>query len=163
MHFHTRTKHAGRVRVTPWRRDDRGVWLPRHDEADEFPNLIVDAAHNAFRNALFSGDAATVDLQVKQFAFGTDATVPASGNVLLGAEFFRKQVTSRTKGTVGQVTTTSYIASGEANAVAIEEIGWFMGAATGVANSGTLLARVAYSRTKDTNEALQVDRSDTFS
>jgi len=59
------------------------------------------------------------------------------------------------------MTTITVLAPAEAN-VNITEIGWFGADATSTTDSGTLIARVAYSRAKNSGESLQVNRQDTF-
>ena len=60
------------------------------------------------------------------------------------------------------MTTITVVSPSEAN-VAITEIGWFGADGTSSSGSGTLLARVAYARTKNSAESLQINRQDTFS
>ncbi len=58
----------------------------------------------------------------------------------------------------GQETFTLYLSPGDAVSVGIQEVGWFAGsAATGVANSGVMVARGLYAHTKLASESIQVD------
>ncbi len=122
-------------------------------------NLIVNVGLNMVRDAL---DTAAFDAEIKRVALGTDNTAPALTDTQLGTEVFRKVVTSTSTPAVGQLNTVWYIAPAEAVA-AIEEIGWFAGAAAGAgANSGILVARVLYSHNKTALESIQIERLDSF-
>lgn len=128
-------------------------------ERVERKNLIVNVGLNMVRDAL---DTAAFDAEIKRVALGTSATAPALTDTQLGAEVFRKVVTSTSTPAVGQLNTVWYIAPAEAVA-ALEEIGWFAGAAAGAAaNSGILVARVLYSRNKTALESIQIERLDSF-
>ena len=62
----------------------------------------------------------------------------------------------------GQVNTVHYITPAEAVG-AIEELGWFAGAAAGAgAGTGIMISRVLYSRVKTNLESLQIERLDTL-
>ncbi len=122
-------------------------------------NLITDVGLDMVRDAL---DTAAFDAEIKRVALGTDNTAPALTDTQLGAEIFRKVVTSTSTPATGQLQTIWYIAPAEAVA-AIEEIGWFAGAAAGAGiNSGILVARVLYSRNKTALESIQIERLDSF-
>jgi hypothetical protein len=128
-------------------------------DVQEFHNLITTDGLNMFRDGL-KGDV--TDLEIKYLAVGDDDTAPALGNSDLGNETFRKATTSQSTPADGQHTHTTYIAPGEAVG-AIEELGWFAGAAAGAgAGSGIMISRVLYSRTKTALESIQVERTDTF-
>jgi hypothetical protein len=71
-----------------------------------------------------------------------------------------KYITYQAGGT-NKMTTITVIAPAEAN-VNITELAWFGSDATSTANSGTMIARVAYTRAKNSGESLQVNRQDTF-
>lgn len=160
MDFYSPTIWKGQITVTPLRQNDEGLWVPA-GEGDTFPNLVVDSGLDLIASSLENG--VNVDTQINYFALGTDNTTEAPGDTSLGAEAFRKLVTAYTTGvTTGQIITTGYVAPSEANGFQIEEIGWFAGA-TATTDSGTLMARVVYQRQKVASEALQIDRTDTFS
>lgn len=151
---------AGRLRweaeITVTARDVAGRVL----HVARFHNLITTVGRNLMRD-LLSG--AVVDGEIKYVGLGSSTTAPAITQTQLVAEQFRKQITAQSATATGQVTTTAYIAPQEANLFRIEEIGWFATtAATGVANSGVMVARVLYSRQKNNLESLQIDRTDTF-
>lgn len=144
---------SGHVKVT--RRDLAG----RVIDVVEFDNVITNVGKNHARDCL----AGTVDPQVKYVALGSSSVAPSTSDTQLGNEQMRKQVTDRTVGGTGVLTTTVYIAPNEGN-FQIEEIGWFAGSgATGASNTGTLISRVLYSHLKNVLESIQVDRTDTFS
>ena len=123
-------------------------------------NQIKNVGLNLMRDGL-SGAASSTE--IKYLAWGSSNTANAVNQTALVAEFGRKQITSQEAGSTGVVTTTCYIAPNEGNRTKIEELGWFAGSgATAIANSGVLVARVLYSRTKSALESLQVIRTDTF-
>ncbi len=125
----------------------------------EFKNLITTVGLNMLRDFL-AGDVS--DGEIKYTAIGTDNTAPVIGDTTLVVESFRKATTSTSKPADAQFRHITYVAPAEA-VVAIEEVGWFCGAAaTGSADSGILLARVLYSRNKTNLESLQIERTDTF-
>ncbi len=128
-------------------------------DVQEMKNLITTVGLNMLRNGLY-GDVS--DFEVKYMAIGSDSTAPTLADTTLGTETFRKARTSQSKPSNGAVKYVQYIAPAEAVG-AIEELGWFAGAAAGAgADSGIMIARVLYSRTKTNLESLQIERTDTF-
>lgn len=126
-------------------------------------NLITDAGLNMFRDAL---SGANKDCEIKYVALGNDATVPANEDTHLGAEQFRKVVTSQNNDPLipGKLYTELYVADTEGNAFKCEEIGWFAGVAAGPgANTGIMIARILYSRQKSATESWTIRRTDTIS
>lgn len=126
-------------------------------------NLLTDAGLNMIRDML---SGTITDAQIKYVALGNSATAPVNTNVQLGAEQFRKIVTSRNADpvTAGKLYTELYIADTEANAFKCEEIGWFAGAAAGAtANTGIMIARILYGRQKASTESWTVRRTDSIS
>lgn len=122
-------------------------------------NLITDAGKALLAQALRDGAALP---EITYVAVGSSSTAPAAGDTQLGTETFRKAVTSQAQGAgTNQTVTTAYIAPAEAVGQ-IEEVGWFAGSASGTANSGTLVARVLYSKLKDALESIQIERTDTI-
>lgn len=110
---------------------------------------------------LLVASLAGTDAEIKYVAVGSDATAPTVDDTVLGAEEFRKQVTAQTTIGTGIVNTSCVILPAEATGFTIAEIGWFAGAdATASADSGVLIARVLYSKTKTNLESLQIDRAD---
>lgn len=160
MEFYGTTTRRGHVAVTAWRyNESTGLW--ERGWRNEYPNLVVNGGLDLLARAVESN---AVDTQITYLALGSSATAAAATDTALGSEQFRKQVTAYTTGiTTGEVTVTTYIAPGEANAFTINEFGWFAEDATGTANSGTMVARVVQNETKNNTIALQIDRTDTFS
>ncbi len=129
----------------------------------EMSNLLTTVGLNIPRDGL-AGDVA--DLEVKAMTIGDDSTAPALGDTILGNETFRKARTSQSKPSTGVVIYVQYIAPAEAVGT-IEELGWVAGAAVNTASpagkdTGIMIARVLYSRTKTDLESLQIERTDTF-
>lgn len=131
-----------------------------HLEVVEFPNLILDAGKEALAGLLISES----HLEIRYLAWGDGSAAPVGGNLLLGNELGRKQVTSQAaQAGVGVVLTTTYLAPQDANGQ-INELGWFAGpSATATPETGVLVARVLYSRLKNELESIQIDRTDTVS
>ncbi len=131
-------------------------------DVQEFPNLITNDGLNMLRDIL-SGALDGADAgEIRQLAVGDDNTPPLVGDTALGNETFRKARTSFTAPADGQVNTVHILLPAEAVG-AIEELGWFAGAAAGAgAGTGIMIARVLYSRTKTNLESIQVERLDTL-
>ncbi len=128
--------------------------------SDEWlPNVITDDGKDLM--ALAMRDASALP-EISWVALGDVNTVPVAADTVLGNEVFRKQMTEQVAGATGVSISTVYIAPGEANQQ-LEEIGWYAGAATAAVDSGTLIARVLFSRLKDNLESLQIERTDTIS
>ena len=129
-------------------------------QEDKLKNLITSAGKNLLAESLRNG---SLDAEIKFIGIGSDNTAPSSGDTTLGNETFRKAVTSQTAGgSVGVTITNLYVAPEEAVGT-IEEIGFFSGSsATATTDSGTLFARVLYSRTKTAVESIQIERTDTI-
>ena len=129
-------------------------------QEDKLKNLITSAGKNLLAESLRNG---SLDAEIKFIAIGSDNTAPSSGDTTLGNETFRKAVTSQTAGgSVGVTITNLYVAPEEAVGT-IEEIGFFSGSsASSTTDSGTLFARVLYSRTKTAVESIQIERTDTI-
>ncbi len=123
-------------------------------------NMVMNCSKNMVRDGL---KGLVSDFKIKYVALGSSTTAVANTQTTLGTEQFRKVVTQQTAGGTGVLTTTCYIASYEANAFTIEEIGWFAGAnATEAANSGVMVARVLYHRAKTNLESITITRTDTL-
>ena len=125
-------------------------------------NAIMNVGFNMLRDFLM-GDVA--DGEIKYVALGSDNTAVAVAQTTLVAEEERKALTtSPVSGGVGICISTVYFGPAEAVGFTIEEIGWFAGvAAAAAADSGIMISRVLYSRTKTVLESLQIKRTDTFS
>jgi len=129
----------------------------------ETHNVVTNLALDLFSEALRGTSVS--DLEINWMAVGTGTATgggaPAATDTQLANEVFRKNVTFQAGGT-NRMTTITVLSPAEAN-VAITELGWFGSDGTSTTNSGTMIARVAYSRTKNSGESLQVNRQDTFS
>ncbi len=124
-------------------------------------NLITDAGLNYLAQLL--NGVINAPTEIRYFAFGTSNVAPAATDIKLGNEVFRKVVTKQERPGTGQLVTTVFVASYELVGTAVAEIGIFAGpTATATANSGVMLARVLYSRTKTALESWQVQRTDTI-
>ena len=122
-------------------------------------NLITDAGLDFVRDCLL-GDV--TDGQIKYTALGNSTTATANDQTALGGEQFRKAITTYSTGSTGEAETLTYIAPAE-GVFHIKEIGWFAGsAASTVADSGVMIARVLYDRDKTNVESIQIRRTDTF-
>ena len=114
-------------------------------DIQEFHNLITTVGLGMIIDML---DGAVVDGEIKYMAVGSDNTAPALADTTLGTETFRKAMTTQTQPTVSSLLSVVYVAPAEAVG-AIEELGWFAGAAAGAgADSGIMVSRVLYSRNK---------------
>ena len=128
----------------------------------ETHNVVTNAALDLFSEALRGADVS--NLEINWMAVGTGSVsgsdAPSVHDTTLNNEVFRKGITYQAGGT-NRMTTITVLAPAEAN-VNITELGWFGADATSTTDSGTLIARVAYSRAKNSGESLQVNRQDTF-
>ena len=146
-------KWTTNVKITA--RDLKGKIL----DVQEFKNIITTVGLGMVIDLLDGGIA---DGEIKYMAVGSDNTAPALADTTLGTETFRKIMTTQTQPTVTSLLSTVYVAPGEAVG-AIEELGWFAGAAAGAgADSGIMVSHILYSRTKTALESIQVERTDTI-
>ena len=130
-------------------------------DVQEIKNLITTVGLNMMRDALHAV-ADIADCEIKYVELGTGSTAPALTDTTLDAYLFRKIMTSTSKPANGQTRCTVYIAPGEAVA-ALEEIGWWAGAAAGAAQAtGIMISRALYSRNKTALESLNIERTDTI-
>lgn len=128
-------------------------------DVQEFKNLITTVGKGMFIDFLW-GDVS--DGEIKYMALGDDNTAPALSDTTLGNETFRKVMTTQAEASVTSLLSVVYVSPSE-NAVQIEEIAWFAGAAAGAgADSGIMVSRILYSRLKTTLESLQIERLDTI-
>lgn len=127
---------------------------------EDFDNTVMLVGKNLIRDII--GGFQSNGL-ISYVAVGTSNTAVSNTQTQLGAEGFRKAVTSYAQGTSGVVTEILYIAPNEAN-ISIQEIGWFAGSlATSSANSGIMIARVLWAHSKVNTENVTISRTDTFS
>lgn len=113
---------------------------------------LTTAGHNLFRD----GAQGAVNPKITYAALGTSSTAPTANDTRLGAEIFRKKVTSYTNtGATGETIISLYLAPGEVVGVNLAEVGFFGGnSATNTANSGVLFARGLYSHIKTNLESI---------
>lgn len=114
---------------------------------------------NDGHNLLRDGGKGANNPKVTYFALGSSNVAPTVNDHTLGAETFRKAVTSYVNGAAaGEVIYNEYVSPSDAVALDVEEVGWFGGnSATSAANSGVLLARGLYVHNPKTNlESIQV-------
>lgn len=112
---------------------------------------------NAGLNLLRDGASGANNPLITYVALGTSGTAPNAADVKLGAESFRKAVTSYTNGaSVGEILINLYLAPGDDVGDNIAEIGFFGGnTASTTKDSGVLLAHGLYSHTKLATESIQ--------
>jgi hypothetical protein len=128
-------------------------------ECIELANTYTKGWLNAIRNSW--KNAGLADLQIKYMAWGSSNTAESASHTKLIAEFGRKQITSQAEGLDGELVTTVYVSPEEGTETTIRELGWFGGEdATGTKDSGIMVARVRYSRTKTNLESLDIVRTD---
>jgi hypothetical protein len=93
--------------------------------------------------------------------FAPDERVRYLVLISAGGEGFRKAITSINDGTPGVIGTTTFISGPEANGVQWTHMAMVGGSsASGVAGSGVEIDRQAYSKLKNSLEALQLDHRD---
>lgn len=92
-------------------------------------------------------------------ALGTSNTAPTASDTKLGAESFRKAVTSYTNGlNPGEILINMYLAPGDDLSDSIQEVGFFGGSSATInANTGILIAHGLYthSRPATATESIQ--------
>ena len=153
LDFDDGLKWSGLIVVTVW--DDGGLVGQQI-----LHNLVMNVGKNLLVSALQNS---AVNAKITYVSLGSGSTAVANTQTALVAEQFRKAMTSYTTPGTGQSKSTIYIAPGEATTFTTNEIGWFGNGATVALNSGTMIARVLYTRTKAATESLQIDRIDTLS
>ena len=121
-------------------------------------NRVMDDALNKIANIL-TGTAP--NLEIKYLAVGTSNAPVTNTQTQLGAEFFRTPpVSAPVLANTGEVATEFILLDTEAVGN-IEEIGIFCGStATSTANSGFLLSRILYKKTKTISEEITIRRND---
>ena len=108
---------------------------------------ITNDGLNLIRDGLKAGN----NPKITYVALGTSSTAPAAGDHTLGAEVFRKAVSSYTNGASnGEILINMYLAPGDTVGTNIQEVGFFGGAATSSANTGVLLAHGLYAHNPKT-------------
>jgi hypothetical protein len=105
---------------------------------------ITDAGRNLYRDA---SKGAAVPI-VKYVALGSSATAPTTGDIKLGAEIFRKAVTSYVNGATGEVIVNMYLSQSDLPGTTVQEIGFISGSGANTnPNTGVLLAHGLYNHT----------------
>ena len=113
---------------------------------------ITNVGLNMMRDSLKAVGSPTITY----VALGTSATAPAATDTQLGTEVFREAVTSYANGgATGEILINMYLAPNDIAGTTVQEVGFFGGAATGAANSGTLLAHGLYSHAHTNLESIQ--------
>lgn len=103
---------------------------------------LTDAGRNLLRDSLSGAN----NPKLTYIALGSGMTAPLTSDTQLGAEFFRKAVTSYTTGGTGEILVTLYLSQTDAVGQDIEEVGIYGGStATTAFNSGVLFARALFS------------------
>jgi hypothetical protein len=111
---------------------------------------------NAGLNLLRDGMSGANNPLITYVALGTSNTSPTVNDTKLGAETFRKAVTSYANGvSTGELLVNMYLSPSDDIGDAIAEVGFFAGnSASSLANSGVLVARGLYSHTKLSTESI---------
>lgn len=116
-------------------------------------NVFVHAGKSGLARRLANQEAEYG--RITYMAVGTGAGVPASSDVAMFTELFRKAI-SVTSVNSNVVTFTTFFATAEANGT-LTEAGLWGDLATSTAGSGTLYAHTAVARTKTSNDTLTVE------
>lgn len=126
----------------------------------EFNNLLVTVGLGM---VVDGWQGLVADTEIKDMALGRDNTVPDLADWKLGNETFRMVFTSQAEVTATSLLSVAVVSAASAVGL-IEEIGWFAGAAAdGVGpDTGILISRVLYNRTKTALESLSIERTDTI-
>lgn len=120
-------------------------------------NRITNTALDAIINILDNIDP---NLDIKYLAIGTDNSPLDDNDTKLGTEVFRTQFTASNNTAVGEFTTEFAVLDSEA-VTTWEEIGIFCGdSATASADTGIMLSRILYNRTKTALEEVDITRID---
>jgi hypothetical protein len=113
---------------------------------------------NAGLNLLRDGTDGANNPKITYVAIGTSSTAPTVTDTKLGAETFRKKISSYANGaSVGEILVNGYLNASDAVGTAIAEVGFFGGnTASATPNSGILVAHGLYSHTKLSTEGIQL-------
>lgn len=121
---------------------------------------VTNAGLNLLRDAL-NGVAVTPAVTYVAIGTGTQAT-PATATQL-AAEVFRKPVASVATGAnAGEGLINGYLSPQDSVGTVITEIGFYGGAATATANSGTLIFYGLYSHTHTNTESITLQADSTI-
>lgn len=120
-------------------------------------NKIMDTVLSQLIGALQGNSP---NLEIKYCALGTSNTPITVLDTKLGNEIFRTPIVSQSGTATGEVTTDFLVLATEAVG-SIEEIGIFGGStATSTKDTGTLISRILWSKTKTNSEELTIKRID---
>lgn len=115
------------------------------------------------KNLLRDARKGSNNAKVTYVALGTSSTAPSASDTKLGAESFRKAISSYASGGTGEALANAYIAPTEAVGMVIAEVGFFGGtSASATPNSGILIARGLFSHTKLGTESLTLQFDETI-
>ena len=115
---------------------------------------------------LRDGESGANSPVITYFAIGTSSTSPAASDTKLGAEVFRKKITTYANGSApGEIIISGELAGGDAVGVNIAEVAFFGGAsASSTKDSGVMIARGLYSHpNKQNNETITFTLDQTIS
>ena len=129
-------------------------------DVQEFKNLLVTTGLGMVIDAW---QTAAFDSEIKDMALGDGSAAPDLTDTTLGNETYRMVFTSQTEVTATSLLSVAVVPAADAVGLT-EEIGWFAGVnADGVGpDTGILVSRVLYNRTKTALESLQIERTDTI-
>ena len=129
-------------------------------DVTEFKKLLVTTG---FGMVVDAWQGLVADIEIKDMALGNDNTAPLLINTTLGNETYRMALTSQAEVTATSLLSVAIVPAADAVGL-IEEIGWFAGAgADGVGpDTGIMISRVLYNRTKTALESLSIERTDTI-
>jgi|SRR6185312_6713 len=116
-------------------------------------------------NLLRDGESGANTPVITYFSIGTSATSPTASDTKLGAEVFRKKVSTYANGSSpGEIIVSGQLAGGDAVGVNIAEVAFWGGNATSVKDSGVMIARGLYSHpNKQNNETITFTLDQTIS
>jgi hypothetical protein len=118
---------------------------------DRYHNLFVTTGKSSVADCLRGSSNKGV---ITYCALGTGTNAPASGDVALQTELFRKLISTRSVTNNTALFETFYTTS-EGNGT-LREAGLFGDAATGSSATGTLFCRVNITRTKTSSDTLTI-------
>lgn len=107
---------------------------------------------NGWLNLIRDSGSGAQNPLIKYVALGTSTTTPLISDTKLGAETFRKAVTSYVNGATGELIVNMYLAPTDNVGANIEEVGFYAGgSATSAQDSGVLIARGLWAHNPKTN------------
>jgi hypothetical protein len=128
-------------------------------DSTHFHNQVTDVGLNWIADSLRKS---TQDNEIKYLGWGSSNLAVSTAHTSLSSEFGRKEVTSQSSSNVGVCYTVCYIAPTEGVGT-IAELAWFAGSsAEATADTGRMISRVLYSRTKTPLESITITRKDSF-